>query len=221
MTDIDNQLRQQLREESDEILFNDMQLSNRLKASIRQEAAGRKSKSGFIFKNKWTMGIAAAVMLVAVFLIFGQQNPGTNSADNVPSTNQGTSGTQLSQLITTQVSTIEEARAAFGPSMLVPDVIPEGYSLTGIVTVGMKDEPARDVILTYTSGEKTITYAVSRLTAAFPVDLFTKTQVSGSEAFVFEQPELVELYWLIDDIQYSITGPLSADQAMKVAESVK
>ncbi|SDX50234.1 DUF4367 domain-containing protein [Paenibacillus sp. CF384] len=221
MTETDNRLRQHLREEADEILFTDMELSNRMKQKIRQEAAAEKSKRRFFLPKAWTLGLTAAIMIIAVFLILQQQNPGTNTAEDAPSTNQGTSGSQLSQLITTPVSTVEEAIASFGPNLRVPNELPDGYSLSEIITVGMKDEPVRDVIFTYTSGEKSITYAVSRMKAIFPVDLFTPTQVSGSDGYVFEQPELVELYWLVDDIQYSITGPLSGEEAMKIAESVK
>lgn len=105
----------------------------------------------------------------------------------------------------------------------VPIDLPEGFALSETVAVGLKGEPARDVIFTYLSGDssKTFSFAASRLPAAFPKEMFTSVDVDGAEGFVFEQPGLTELFWSDEGINYSIVGNLSAEQALLVASSLQ
>ncbi|MCR2807991.1 DUF4367 domain-containing protein [Paenibacillus soyae] len=230
MTDKDRKLREQLRVEANDLLFAGLEMSDRMKQQIRQQAAAEKKGRRNAMPKAWvlgTVGAAAAVLLFAAFPLLNQSEvtpvPSDPPVVSVPSTNDGAvgtgSGSGLSELITTTVGTVEEAKAAFGEGLLVPNALPEGFALSEIVTVGMPGEPVRDAIFTYTSGEKTITFAASRMQAAFPAELFTKTQVGGVDAHVFEQPELTELFWVVDGVQFSITGPLTADEAVAAAES--
>ena len=229
MTDTDRKLREQLRKESDDLLFAGMELNDRIKQQIRQQAAVDKKGRRFVMNKTWMIsaaGLTAAVLLFASFPLLEKpsvpvptESP-VVSAPSVPPANEGgAAGSELSPLITTKAESIEAAKTAFGEGLLVPGDLPEGFALKEIVTVGMQGEPVRDAVFTYASGEKTLTFAASRMPAAFPVEMFTKTQVGDAEAFVFEQPELTELFWFADGIQYSITGPLSADQAIQAAES--
>ncbi|RED55493.1 DUF4367 domain-containing protein [Cohnella lupini] len=231
MNDTDRNLRQQLRKESDEILFSPMELSDQAKRKIRQLAVTEKVGRRFVFRKKtWIMGaagLAAAFMIIAWLPMLQQptvQAPAASPIESsVPSNagNAGTTGSELSQLITTRLNTAEEAKAAFGPGLNAPTYLPEGYKLSDITAVGMKGEPARDVNFTYVSGEKTITFVASRMPAAFPEDLFSPTQVNGVDGLVFEQTNLTELFWVQSDIQYSVTGNVSADAALKIAESLE
>lgn len=227
MMDMDRNMRKHLRRELDEMLFSGMELNDRVKQNIRQQAAVEKGGRRFVFPKAWVMGtaaLAAAVMFIAGYPMLQQPAvpaPVENPVGSLPPSNEGAVGSELSSLITTPLSSVEEAKAAFGPDLLVPNVVPESFTLSEMVSVGMEGEPVRDVIFTYVSGEKTLTFVASRNPAAFPVDMFTPTQVNGADGFVFEQPGLTELFWADGGIQYSITGPLSADEAMKLAESAK
>jgi len=228
MTDKDRNLRLHLKKESDEILFSPIELNDQVKQKIRQQAAAEKAnRRRLVFPKSWVAG--AAVLAAAVVIIAGVQimqqpaapTPEESSVGNLPSSNTGSAGSELSQLITTPLSSVEEAKALFGASLLVPNYVPEDFKLSDIVAVGMEGEPLRDVTFTYVSDEKTFTFTASRMQAAFPVDLFTPTKVNSVDGFIFEQPELTELYWMEGGIQYGITGPFSADEAMKVAESAE
>jgi hypothetical protein len=103
----------------------------------------------------------------------------------------------------------------------VPQIVPEGFKLAEIVGVGMKDQPLRDLNFTYGSVDKTVTFSASRMPATFPTDLFTQTKVDGADGLIFEQAEFTELFWVVDGIQYGVSGPISGNEAMKVAESVE
>lgn len=230
MTDIDHKLSKKFREESDEMLFADIAFSERLKHTIRQQAAAKKKgPRRFLFSKSWMNGVAAmaaAIVLVAGILAYqgpSAQAPAPNqvSDGNAPATNEGVSGSELSQLVTNKLNTAEEARQAFGQGLLVPSDWPEGFVLQEISSVGMPGEPVRDILFTYVSGDKTINYTVSRMEAVFPADLFTKTKIGEHEGSIFAQPTLTELYWMADGVQYAIVGNLTGDEAKKAAASVK
>jgi hypothetical protein len=227
MNDRDHNLRQQFRKESDEMLFSNMEMSEQLKRKIRQEAAaekaGRKSKLAKLWKVA-AVGLAAAVAIVVAIPLLGTPSapaPVDNTTENVspPLTNGGIAGSELSQLTTTTLGSIEEAKASFGEGLLLPSFVPNGYTLTEIAAVGMPDQPARDIIFTYTSGEHTVTFSVSRMASAYPTELFTKTKVGEVDGFVFEQPNMTELFWTMEDVHFGITGSIAGDEALKMALS--
>jgi hypothetical protein len=226
MIDTDRNLREYLRKESDEILFTGLELNEPLKHKIRQQAAADQSVRRRDFKRTWLIGaaaMAAAIMIFSLYPLLQQQaapTPIENQIGDVPPANEGAVGSELSELVTTPMNTIEEAQAAFGTDLLIPKSLPDGYAISEIVAVGTEGEPARDVIVTYASGDKAVTFVASRNPAAFPADLFTPVQVGDAEGFVFEQPELVELFWVVNGVQYSVTGPLTAAEAIAVAESL-
>lgn len=228
MTDMERNLRQHLQKESDDMLFSKMELSDSVKQKIRKQAAAEQRSRRFVLPKAWLAG--AAALVVAVVIVTGLPmlqepaavpTPTDNSSGTVLPGNGGITGSELSQLITTPFGTAEAAKIAFGSSVYVPQVAPEGFKLAEIVGMGMTDQPLRDLNFTYGSGDKTVTFSASRMPAAFPTDLFTQTKVGGADGFIFEQAEFTELFWVVDDIQYGVSGPISGDEAMKVAESVE
>ncbi|MGO4542351.1 hypothetical protein [Paenibacillus sp. 2TAB19] len=227
MNDRDHNLRQQFRKESDEMLFSNMEMSEQLKRKIRQEAvaekAGRKSKLAKSWKVA-AVGLAAAVSIVVAIPLLGTPSvpaPVDNTTENVspPLTNGGIAGSELSQLTTTTLGSIEEAKASFGDVLLLPSFVPKGYTLTDMAAVGMPDQPARDIIFTYTSGEHTVTFMASRMESVYPAELFTKTKVGEADGFVFEQSNMTELFWTMEDVHFGITGSITGDEAQKMALS--
>lgn len=229
MTDMERNLRQHLQKELDDMLFSKMELSDSVKQKIRKQAAAeQRSRRRFVLPKAWLAGTAALV--AAVVIVTGLPmlqepaavpTPTDNSSGTVLPGNGGAIGSELSQLITTPFGTAEAAKTAFGSGVHVPQVAPEGFKLAEIVGVGMKDQPLRDLNFTYGSGDKTVTFSASHMPAAFPTDLFTQTKVGGADGFIFEQAEFTELFWVVDGIQYGVSGPISGDEAMKVAESVE
>lgn len=220
MTDKDQELQEKIRKESDELLFSGMELSERVKQTIRRQAAAEKPVRRASFRRAWIAGsvVAAASMLIVTGISLLQQQE-TNRL--VPS--NGAIGSQLSELILTPLSSPEEAEAAFGTELRNPADLPEGFTVSETVAIGVKGEPARDVIFTYLSGDgsKTFSFTVSRLPTSFPKEMFTSVEIDGAEGFVFEQPGLTELFWSDEGIHYSIVGYLSVEQALLVASSLQ
>jgi len=227
MTNVDNRLRESFRQEADRTLFLRMDLSDEVKRSIRRQASAVTAARRPVLPRTWIAGavaLAAAIMIITgIPMLQHPAVPAPPEQTAVPSApaNTGAAGSELSSLIMSTLGSVEDARSAFGDGLLVPAALPSGFELSGITAAGEQGKPARDVIFTYVSGQDTITFVASRMAAAFPQDLFTATKVGGAEGFVFEQPELVELYWMRDGIQYSIVGSLSAEEAMQAAESAQ
>lgn len=233
MTDTDHKLRRHIREESDTMLFANMELSERTKRQIREQAgseqAGKAEKPGrrSIVPRAWRMGTAAAVaaiMIVSGYALLQQPDataPGGQPSASQPSSNGAISGSELSSLVTTPLGSAEAAKTAFGEGLRLPAAAPEGFTLSEMVAVGEGGQPTRDIVLTYAAGDKTLTFTASRMTAAFPADLFTPVKVGDAEGFVFEQAELTELYWSVDGVQYSVIGPITADGALQIAGSIQ
>lgn len=211
MTETDRNIRRLLQQELDDVLFSRMELDDQTRQKIREQAAAKRPRRKLVLPKAWILGTTVAALAAAVFIF----------AVGMPPSNQGTVGSEISQLTAAPLGTIDEAKASFGSDLLVPQARPDGFTLAEIVAVGMEGKPVRDVIFTYVSGEKEVTFIASRQTAAFPADLFTPIKVNDAEGYVFEQPELTELYWMEDGIQYSVVGHLSAEDTLKFAQSVK
>jgi anti-sigma factor RsiW len=209
----------------DEMVFQKIGMSERAKENVRRQAAAEQGGKRFALPKSWMLGSAAlvaAVTIVAGYPLLQQPaapSPGEQAA--APPSNGGTVGSDLSRLITTPASSPEEAKAAFGDDLRLPTAVPEGYTLSEIVVTGEQGQPARDVVFTYSSGERSATFVASRSPASFPADLFSKTEVNGVEGFVFAQPGMTELFWTEEGIQYSVTGPLDAGAAMRFAQSLE
>ncbi|WP_027085117.1 hypothetical protein [Cohnella panacarvi] len=227
MTNVDNRLRESFRHEADKTLFMQMDLSYEMKRNIRRQASALTAGRRPVLPRTWITGavaLAAAIMIITGFPKLQHPAipaPTEQTAEPPSSSNTGATGSELSSLITTTLGSADEARAAFGDELHVPAALPDGFRLSEIVAAGAQGEPARDVVFTYVSGSESFTFVASRMAAGFPQELFTSAKVGGADGFVFEQPELVELYWSQDGIQYSIVGNLSAEQAMNTAESAQ
>ncbi|MCI3920117.1 hypothetical protein MO973_07725 [Paenibacillus sp. TRM 82003] len=223
MTESDRKVREQFQEEANEMLFGKMDMSESAKQKVRQQvAAEKKERRRFAMPKAWMMGTAAAaVAAVAIFAgIPGLQQPSAPAPIENPSGGV-TPGSELSQLTTTKLATIAEAKAAFGDAVRLPIDAPAGFTLSEIAAVGIEGEPVRDIMVSYLSGDKPLTFTATRLEAAFPKEMFTKTEVGGAEAFVFEQPGLVELFWTVDGVNYSIGGAMTTEEAIAFAESAQ
>ena len=224
--DMDRTLRNQLRKETDEVLFSGMDLSERVKGKVRQQANAEAGRRRRFVPGGWLAGAAAVAAAIMFWGLPMLQQPAAPPAAEPPVATAppaagGAAGSQLSQLVTTPLESAQAAKAAFGPELLLPHAAPEGYELSEMTAIGMEGEVPTRVMLTYVSGAETVTFVADRMDPAFPKEMFTQTTVNGVDGFVFEQPELVELFWAEGGIHYSITGPLTADEAMKLAETLE
>lgn len=181
------------------------------------------------WSSKWALGTAAAAFLLVAALFAsplldtgtGPQvgpAPGPGASSGITDT-PPPAGSELSQLTTVPVSTPQEARKLFGNDLLLPTQPPAGYTLSRIEATGMGDDVSR-IVLFYEAGGKEVTFMADRSEAFIPVDMFTAIDVNGASGLVFAQPEMTELFWQQDGVQYAISGQLTQDEALELAGSV-
>ena len=239
-TEEDMALGQRFKSELDTHLFEDIELDSNTKKEwmnmIHQtEAAAPKASWWTAGRKRMVTGaVAAAIMLGIGIPLFqsgdsvpipgpGISQPG-GTVEPAPGTNGGAAGpgnfTEVSPLVTEVVGSLEEAEVAFGRPILLPEGLLQGYELKEIAAVGYPEEDALRVHFQYeaTDGGH-LTFSVDKQEAVFPEELFTTVELGGTEGQVFAQPTLTELFWKLDDIQYSLMGTLTEEQAVALAQS--
>jgi hypothetical protein len=205
---------------------------------------GKSNRGPFISRYRWISGIAAAVLVVTVAISAPQLFTGGGDGQTVvqdPGAGQGTitepgsgsvttpgneasGGTSLSPLVTVEVGSTEEAKGLFGNDLLVPAFVPQGFQLSKIEATGMKEgenTAVTRIVYFYQAGEKEFTYMVDRAEAVIPMEFFIDTEVAGSKAYVFAQPNMTELYWKNGGLQFSVVGGISEEASLAVAESLQ
>ncbi len=211
-------------------------------SSIRD---GKSKRGTFVARYRWLSGIAAAALVITVAisapqLFTGGSNggagvsnpggehgaitePGGGSHVTTPG-GEASGGTSLSPLVTVEAGSTEEAKGLFGNDLLAPAFVPEGFQLSKIEATGMKEGEkvaVTRVIYFYQSGEREFTYMIDRAEAVIPMEFFSESEVSGTKAYVFAQPNMTELYWKSGGLQFSVVGGISEEASLAVAESLQ
>ncbi|OBR67987.1 hypothetical protein A7K91_18830 [Paenibacillus oryzae] len=267
MKELEQQLREQYKAESDSYIFGDMAMNDKLKQSIRERAGikgggvmtnmqadnispvsgkdGKSKRGTIVARYRWLSGIAAAALVMTVAISAPQlftggsdggaviSNPGsehgviTEPGDGSHVTTPGgeaSGGTSLSPLVTVEAGSTEEAKGLFGNDLLAPSFVPEGFQLSKIEATGMKEgekAAVTRVVYFYQSGEREFTYMIDRAEAVIPMEFFSESEVSGTKAYVFAQPNMTELYWKNGGLQFSVVGGISEEESLTVAESLQ
>ncbi len=125
---------------------------------------------------------------------------------------------------------IDEAKAAFGSSFLTPNYIPEGYKVDQIQISKDEEKQIFGVSLTYltTGGCFVITQEKSRLSE--DVSGFDQIKLKEATGYIKESesgdtPETSgtygELHWMKDGIHYAISGSLTKEEIVKIANALR
>lgn len=243
MKEFEEKWTRQYKQESDEVLFGKLEFDAKLKERVRQGVQASQSpapskRRSLLGRSKWAYGAAAAVVLLAIAIsapglrdIAGPSGPAVieepGLVAEVPGNNGSSStipdgaGSGLTQLKTVTVPTLEEAKQYFGADLLAPSLVPDSFSLARIEATGMEEQVKTQVVFFYQSADGEFTYAADRKEAVIPLEFFQPIEVNGADGYVFAQPNLTELYWLQDGIQYSIVGALTEEEALAVAASLQ
>lgn len=180
-------------------------------------------------RKRLVTGAVAAALLLGIGIPLLQDTgtgllPGTDvtqpgsTVEPGPGTSVG--GSELSQLVTENPGSLEEAEAKLGAPIRLPEGMPAEYKLVEIASSGYPGEAAIRVHFQYeTADGGYLTFSVDKQDATFPTDLFTDIDLGGATGQVFAQPALTELYWKVGELQYSLVGTLTETQAAALASS--
>ncbi|QYR22806.1 DUF4367 domain-containing protein [Paenibacillus sp. sptzw28] len=242
----DHEIREQLKKEADEVLFEGIHFDSRLKENVKRRAQliqepplqGRAARN----PRRWLLGTAAAAV-IAFFLIiaapslfpswapppavpgetFHRPLPGNiEPGDELPPS--GDSGEEIRVL-----TTFEEAGALFGEKLLVPSYIPAGFSLHEINAGGPEGGLEGTVVYSYVAGSRSFglfqhKQEESDVPKGKAVDInggtgYLTTGDPGQEAG--ENDRNIELHWHANGVEYMLSGILPVDEALKIARSME
>lgn len=136
------------------------------------------------------------------------------------------------ELIPIEESTsFEEAKETVTFSLLKPSFVPDDYTLTDVTVITFNDHPQEEVMLTYKSGEDVFTIGQKpiigeqfsgNITVNNEETVVSTIDINGQEAtyFGFSDGD-AQLVWMRMRTFISIEGPLSQDEMIKIASSLK
>ncbi len=175
MNKSEQDLRQQLKSEADEILFENLHFDSRLKEQVIRSITAEEERIGIRKwfthgRKKWLYGPVAAVTIVGLLFVSSPeiQNmfvPSVKEDVNNPSTfhsgnqEEGPNTTMMGEIPgslpikTWSLQTAEEAKKVFGDGLFLPSYTPEQFTLNEIFASGVQMETATKIVFSYVSDE--------------------------------------------------------------------
>jgi hypothetical protein len=201
--------------------------------------------------RKWiySMMVAAAItgfILVATPLleddiaqppVQGEITPLSDPPEDIPMILKGDSvgpmvdnGQTDPAMQTWLLETTEEARMWFGDSMALPSYTPAAFELDTIHATGHEEGIAAQVTFSYVSENRSFVFSQQKQNKATEFHDFETIDINGIDGFLTtstsnsEETEfnvVTEIQWFEDEIQFTVVGLISEDEALRVARSIQ
>lgn len=249
MTFQDDQLRDLIKNEADDLLFGNLHFDTNMQEKVKQlaererkqlEKQERRTKKR---RYPWFAGTAVAAALIGLLLIFAEPNftksPGSppvgqeppavlkDPGPDAPIENPpGISNNELRIL-----GSYDEAGQAFGDKLRIPSYLPEGFSLHQISVTGPKEEAATEAVISYTAGDRSFGLFVNKDDKVnMPQYFDEKVDLNGVEGYLIIGEPIqdnggmvpnVQLHWYTDHIHFMISGLVSQEEALQIARSME
>lgn len=248
MTSQEDQLRDLVKNEADELLFGRLHFDTDMHEKILQlaqhetkleDSPARITRSR---RHPWLAGTAVAAMLIGLFLVLAEpgiiKSPGSPPLGEDPPVtlmdpDPGSSIDHppgISDNEPRVLGSYEEAGDAFGDQLRIPSYLPKGFSLHQISVTGPK-EAATEAVFSYTAAERSFGLFANKSGKANKPQHFDKTvDVNGTVGYLIagvpSQDEgvtipNVKLHWYTDDTHFMISGLVSAEEALRIARSME
>jgi hypothetical protein len=249
MTSQDDQLRDLIKNEADDLLFENLHFDTNMQVKVKQlvererkqlENQERRTRKRWY---PWFTGTAVAAALIGLFLIFAEPNfikspesptvvleppvvlndPGPDAPiDNPP----GISNNEPRIL-----GSYDEAGQAFGDKLRIPSYLPKGFSLHQISVTGPKEEAATEAVFSYTAGDRSFGLFVNKEDKVNMSQHFDeKVDLNGVEGYLIRGEPIqdnggmvpnVQLHWYTDHTHFMISGLVSQEEALQIARSME
>ncbi|MFC5650370.1 hypothetical protein ACFPYJ_14770 [Paenibacillus solisilvae] len=242
MTHRDKEIRERVKAEADDLLFDNLQFDADMKEKVRQLSGTAQERSAVRKvrkpgRNIWFVGIAVAAALLG--LLFVSESKHVISPDGTPPIGEpvntfkdpdgsvrptGPSGRGPRVL-----DSYEEASRSFGDGLLIPSYIPDGFSLYEINVTGPEEGKATDAAFSYVAGDRSFGVFAQKENADMPQSGKT-VDVNGAVGYLIVSPSVpeqeeaaanVELHWSSKGIHYMLSGILTGGEAVLVARSME
>lgn len=136
------------------------------------------------------------------------------------------SGINLSpaEVTTWELFSMEEAKTVFGSTLLLPSYIPAGFKLEKTYALGDMNT-AHEVRMHYISEEQSFLIIESKAAVEEELKGYKKIEINGTEGYLrteaAEGGSETEIRWLADGVHCSVSGQITGEEAVKIAEAME
>ncbi|AWP28057.1 hypothetical protein PVOR_15619 [Paenibacillus vortex V453] len=249
MTSQEDKLRDLVKSEADEMLFSNLHFDSHMcekvnqriqhEANLQEESPVRRTRMR-MRNHRWFAGTTAAAIFIGLCLFLAEpdfsNSPGSPPLDQDPPVTLMDPDSPIDDPPVGYndepriLGSYEEAGQAFGDKLGVPSYIPEGFSLQQISVTG-PNEAVRAAVFSYTAGERSFgLFADKGANSSMPQHFDETVDVNGAAGYLIAGEPLqddglitpnVELHWYTDDIHFTISGLVSAKEALRIARSME
>jgi hypothetical protein len=223
-------------DELDNTLFESLEFNSKMKDEVKRKVTSNKN-SLVSLKRVWEKRIFPIITIAAIFIIslisislFQQdQDSPKRVKENEISTFQLEddnsnliSGRSTNNVL--ELKDMSEAKQVFGKDLRFPTYSPESFELERIHGLRNEMNEVSKVILTYHSNELIYSVIIER-TELQNIPLgFEVIDINGVRAYLKKVEGDVldaELHWYINDVHYRVSGLISTEETIKIAQSFK
>lgn len=128
------------------------------------------------------------------------------------------------------IDTTDNAKREFESIFIIPTYIPEDYELEKINASGSEEGKANKIILNYFSGDKSFMIIQEKGQVENRFDNYEEIDINGIIGFIYtniatdrenENSMNIKLCWFKNEVQYSIEGLITQEDAINIAKSMK
>ena len=128
------------------------------------------------------------------------------------------------------IGTLDDAKIDFGRSFIIPTYIPQDYKLDQINASGFEEEKASKIVISYFSRDQSFIIIQEKTQIESEFDNYEKVDINGTIGLLKSNASIdmenedsinTELHWSKNEIQYSIIGLITKEEAIKIARSMK
>jgi hypothetical protein len=212
-----------LKEETDQVLFKDLDFHHELKEKVRLQTRNLPPKKFGRKKSFFPIATIAAVLLLAIVsTTMFLNNDTTNVQMNTLVGEQENSNTE-SALKSFEVDTIENIKTFFSEEVQIPTYISTSYKLESIYASGMSQEEINQVVITYQREGQYYSVIIENSISELEPQGFQHVDINGEKGFIKTEETNdflnTEVIWDRNGFHYVVNGFLSTEEAIKVAKS--
>ncbi len=225
-------------------IANDIMKDIKVDENLKRKTLEKSLKKNHIPISKLLMPAACFLLIIGILNIYNilpLKNPKIQTEDSYTNISSSGGETELSpgdsniNILNTEekswtIDTFDNAKRNFGNAFLIPTYIPEDYNIEEITASGFEEGNASKIIINYFLENKFFLIIQEKIQIENEFVNYEKVDINGTIGLLkenilisnkYEDTINTELYWSKDGINYSVTGLITQEDAIKIARSMK
>lgn len=225
MKDPNDDLLKGLKEESDQVLFKDLDFHQDLKERVRLQTRNVASKKSFKKRNFFPIVAIASVLFLGIITstMFLNKDDTTGEMNTFVGDQENSNMITESALKSWQVDSIEEIKTLFSEQVLIPTYTSTAFTLESIYASGLSQEEINQVVVNYQKEDQYYSVIIEKSITDMEPQGFQIVDINGAKGFIKTEQTNdflnTEVIWDMNGFHYVVNGFLSMEEAVKVAKS--